>query len=433
MVSAIQKLYYYINDETPFPKIIDILKSSCKEEVEKSIKLAFFTRDPRKNGKGYRKIGRSIIQWIFIQHTDDMYKYVKKIPEYGRWDDLFELFPNVLPLYDKTFVERNYSVKLSDDEFEKLIDRQKCVVYFYINQLKKDQVKMRNKNKASYAAKWMPNEKSEFNRKYGIIKTICESWKMSPKVLRKNVISPLRNHLNIVERKMCDKKPIDFDKISRGTLYRYRKSFTKLDKKKFNRAVKKPRVKQVPRILPHEMCMNYNIPFIEKYSKELDLNIEHSWLNFIDKHRDKKIFENSITIIDTNERMKKEGELYEYNCKYFMNVALSIALFTTSINLNEDYSGKVFIYNRPLRIVDIDPKKTLNKSLEHLMERGVCGQFLTQKNITDQLTKYEKCPKNVYIITNKIWEDVFEEFDEFEYEKPFKKKKQDPTKIYFWN
>ena len=41
-------------------KIIDILKSACKEDVEKSIKLAFFTRDPRKNGKGYRKIGRSI-------------------------------------------------------------------------------------------------------------------------------------------------------------------------------------------------------------------------------------------------------------------------------------------------------------------------------------------------------------------------------------
>ena len=453
MVSNVEKLYYYTDSDTPFPRILELLKKAAKEDIDKTIKLAFHLREPGKNGRGYREIGRTIFQWLFIQYPDEMKKEYKHIPSYGRWDDLFHLFPNVLPVYDKLFLEKNYNVKLSDEQYENVKKNQESVVYFYINQLKKDKKSMKKGEGVTFAGKWIPRETCMFNRKYGIVNTICDYWKLSPRILRREYTTPLRKYSNVVEVKMCAKEKIDYTRLPSSSLYRYRKYFTNNDCLEFNEWLNRARPKLIPSLYPHEICMMYNTPFIKSYMHSVDLNIEYQWNTFIEKAMDNKNFKNCFSIVDVNERMKREGELYEYNCKYFINIAIAYALFMDSLCENKEIKGTIGCYNNPIRKYPVVQNRTFHQKLKEILHIMMPGQDLCQEDLINKLKEFKKKPERVYIFTNKRYTDVFEDFDLLKYTKSFKKKKgkkekgvkekdDDKSKdeeecvipdIYFWN
>ena len=63
-----------------------------------AMKFLFYIRD-REEGLGERRIFRVVIKYLAIKETDIIKSVIPLIAEYGRWDDLLELFDTPLEKY----------------------------------------------------------------------------------------------------------------------------------------------------------------------------------------------------------------------------------------------------------------------------------------------------------------------------------------------
>ena len=90
--------------DTNYPELTTLIKN-LTYDFDTLIALSFFIRSPR-SGRGHKKIFRHIIQIMFIHDSEKVLNVLHKIPQYGRWDDIFYLFPNVLKLKKIEFVKK---------------------------------------------------------------------------------------------------------------------------------------------------------------------------------------------------------------------------------------------------------------------------------------------------------------------------------------
>jgi hypothetical protein len=222
---------------TSAPKLFMTLKESCDENIEDTIRTIFYLRDYR-NGSGFRRVGRRALIWLFLNHSEEFEKVMHLIPQYGRWDDLIEFFPNVLNLNDEKFLCRNYSMRnISPSLMKKLLSIQLKIVCFYANQLIDDRRKMHDGEKVSLCAKWAPTEKDSYDRKYETVETLINVMNITKSKYRKFYTSPLRAYLKITERNICAKnwKSIDYNCVTKYAMFKYIKCFTKYDYERFRK------------------------------------------------------------------------------------------------------------------------------------------------------------------------------------------------------
>lgn len=71
--------------------VINMFKNAYNEDATLALKCLFYLRDVR-GGQGERRFFRVCIKWLANEHTDEMNAMIRFVQEYGRWDDLFELF-----------------------------------------------------------------------------------------------------------------------------------------------------------------------------------------------------------------------------------------------------------------------------------------------------------------------------------------------------
>ena len=78
----------------------------------------------------------------------------------------------------------------------------------------------------SIAAKWAPTENCKIDRQRSVVYTLCKEMKWTKREYRQNYLSPLRNHLQVVERFLCDRKlcALDFDNIPSGAFKNIKRS-----------------------------------------------------------------------------------------------------------------------------------------------------------------------------------------------------------------
>ena len=94
------------------------MSKSSEESIVDTFLIAFYIRDCR-GGKGERALGRSALLWLFINHPVQFLKVLKFIPEYGRWDDVLQFFPNVYSASDD--IDRcNVQIKMVELFVEKI-------------------------------------------------------------------------------------------------------------------------------------------------------------------------------------------------------------------------------------------------------------------------------------------------------------------------
>lgn len=87
-----------------------MFKNAYEENPTMALKCLFYLRDIR-GGQGERRFFRSCIHWLAQRHKDEMEHLIKFVPEYGRYDDLFELFDTALEAemmgYIKYIIDKN--------------------------------------------------------------------------------------------------------------------------------------------------------------------------------------------------------------------------------------------------------------------------------------------------------------------------------------
>lgn len=220
---------------TSAPRLYMSLQRACDENMHNAIQAILYIRDYR-HGLGFRRVGRRALVWFFLHYPNEFEKIIHIIPQYGRWDDLIEFFPNVLNLSDEKFLCRNYAIKnIPDAIMQKLVVIQTKIVDFYAQQILRDLHAMYTNQKVSLCAKWAPTEKDSYDRKYNTIDTLCRALNTTKAKYRKFYISPLRSYLKIVERNMCARKwsEIDYNCVTKHAMFIYTQAFDKHDYTRF--------------------------------------------------------------------------------------------------------------------------------------------------------------------------------------------------------
>lgn len=163
--------------------ILSYFAGAYGENRNSAMKLLFWARDVR-GGAGERRLFRAVIRWLAANDADALRKNVQFIPEYGRWDDVLELFGT--PLESEAL--RLIASGLQEGH--------------------------------GLCAKWMPRKGAAANK-------IRAYMRMTPKNYRKGLVELTR----VVEQLMCANQfeAIDYGKLPSLAAARYQNAFKRHD------------------------------------------------------------------------------------------------------------------------------------------------------------------------------------------------------------
>lgn len=180
--------------------VILLFKNAFEENAELALKCLFWLRDCR-GGQGERRFFRVCIKWLAQNHPNRIRDLIKYLPEYGRYDDLFELFDT---------------------------DLEKDVINLIRTQLMEDMASQ--KNGISLIAKWLPSENASSTVTIARAKKIRNALEITSKDYRK-MLSKLREKIKVLERLMSANRwdEIEFDKIPSKAGLIYKNAFARRD------------------------------------------------------------------------------------------------------------------------------------------------------------------------------------------------------------
>ena len=192
---------------------IGAMRTRSEDEIVKKFELAFqedslgamrclfYARDIH-GGLGERRVFRVLLTYIANKHTEELRKNIDKIPEYGRWDDVYSLVG--------TKVEDN----MWDD--------------------------VKNEESSSLLAKWLKkaDASSPNTRKLGIY----TAKKLGMSVYDyKRLCNRLRKHIDVVEQRMSARQwdTINYPAVPSRAMMNYRKAFARHDQERFEEYINK--------------------------------------------------------------------------------------------------------------------------------------------------------------------------------------------------
>lgn len=248
--------------------IIDMFMKAVGEDALLSIKLLFHVRDVR-GGMGERNTFRILIKHLANTKPELVKNNIAKISEYGRWDDLFELF----------------DTQLENDALELISTQLILDMETDIN------------GSISLLAKWLPSINTSSKKSVKMAEKIAKQLDLSHRQYRK-ILSALRSRLNVVEKKMSAREwdTIIYEIVGSRSHMIYSKAFNKHDSLRFSKykaalAEGKTKINAVG-IAPYELVH-------KSISKTGESEIiEAQW-----KALPQILSENALAIIDTSSSM----------------------------------------------------------------------------------------------------------------------------------
>ena len=420
------------------PQLYQYMKDSSNEDVIDTFLLSFNIRDCR-GGKGERDLGRRSLIWLFLNYPKQFYNIMCLIPEYGRWDDLLQFFPNVLDLSDIKYLRQNYCADISDQNLNSLKYLQSNIVKIFSSQLKNDLKAMNEGKPCSLAAKWAPTEKDSLDSEHGVYKTLATSMGISPRVLRKKYLTPLRGYIKIVEKYMCDRKwnEIDYNKVPSCAMKKLKKAFEKHDVERFQEwktALSKndPSVAKVcgKQLYPHELVREI------RNSGRSDAVCEAQWKVLEEETLKLGSLEDSVVVVDTSASMHCNDYLpFDVACS--LGILISGATrgcfknHVITFNNNPEFVliKEGTLINRWIQVSGINwgGSTNIQKTFEMILERS--KQFEL---------KQEDMPKRLFIISDMQFNCVegYNDSNKTNYEKieeMYKQSGYTRPQIVFWN
>ena len=180
--------------------VILLFKNAFEENETLALKCLFYIRDCR-GGQGERRFFRVCMKWLAENYPNRIRDLVQYLPEYGRYDDLFELFDT---------------------------DLENDVISLIKTQLTEDMASQ--KNGISLIAKWLPSENTSSARTIARAKKIRNALGITSKDYRK-MLSKLREKIKVLERLMSANRweEIEFDKIPSKAGLVYKNAFARRD------------------------------------------------------------------------------------------------------------------------------------------------------------------------------------------------------------
>ena len=254
---------------------IFLFKQAFEEDETLALKCLFYIRDCR-GGQGERRFFRVCLRWLAKNYPNKIKHLITYLPEYGRYDDLFELFNTPL---------------------------ESIVINLIHNQLLTDMTS--TKNGISLIAKWLPSENASNARTIARAKKIRKALNITSKEYRQ-MLSKLRGKINVLEKLMSANQwdKIEFDKIPSKAGLIYKNAFARRDiiAKKYEHFIKDKTTKvNATTLYPYEIVNKATKVFSKNLEDVNRLAINKYWENLPDYINQSDF--NMMCVIDTSGSM----------------------------------------------------------------------------------------------------------------------------------
>lgn len=172
------------------------LQQAYLEDRVTTLKIIFWAGDIRQ-GAGERRFFKLALNWLLNNHSEDLFNYIEYVPEFSRWDVLFELdHPFVLD-----YIFKNLSYRENGSKPNALL------------------------------CKWLPRRKQYNN----LAKKIRNRLGLTPKQYRKFIVE----HTKVVEQQMCANKwlDIEYSHVPSVAMHKYNKAWYRHDEQGFRKYI----------------------------------------------------------------------------------------------------------------------------------------------------------------------------------------------------
>ncbi len=400
-------LFFHACRGCNIPKLENMLEQCAKESVLDTFLLAFNIRDCR-GGKGERHLGRHAFAWLATRFPEQFERVFPLIPEYGTWEDLLYLFPNVIKYFNA--------------------DLHNKIVRFFANKLIEDRELMMEGKPVSLCAKWAPTEGDSLDRKYRLFELLAKTMEVSHKTLRKKYISPLRRYLKVIETLTCNKRweEIDFSTVPSCAMKNLRKAFSKHVPEQFTLWLEKLKNKEVKvnakQLYPHEL--------IEECEKsKYDPVVQAQWNVLVEETNKLGTFTDSIVLCDVSGSMQ--------GIPMRVSIALGILISTVT---RPPWNNAVMTFESNPKFVVV-PEGTLEQQYIAVRNAPWGGStdlmaafnLILRKAQASNLTQ-EEMPKRLYIISDMQFNSACGSSTNFDsVEKAYREAGYVRPEIVFWN
>ena len=303
-----------------------MFKEAYEENPTMALKCLFYLRDIR-GGQGERRFFRLCIKWLANEYTEEMEHLIAYVPEYGRYDDLFELFGTELE--------------------EEMMGYIKYVI---------------DKNEDHLVYKWMPsiNTSSRDTQERG--RKFAHEFGMSERSYRK-MLSEGRKACHLVETLMSQNEwdQIAFDKLPSRAGILYSKAFARREetKERYHAFMSNKTTKvNAGTLYPYDVvakAIEVMRPSYYNYYDRSSVNLNDTdrlaankyWDNLTDYFNNATL--NALCVCDTSGSMT--GGYYTKIAP--IDVAISIALYTAERAQGPFHNHFISFSSRP-RLVETE-------------------------------------------------------------------------------
>lgn len=404
-----------------------------KEYVKYLLRFIVYIRDPR-NGLGERELGRDLITTLFNNYDFDNKKDVfiwtiNNLYNYGRWDDLIDLFFRI-----------NWAA-FGSEEDEWGYSNGWQIINCLKKTLENDLKNMEDNAPITLLAKWMPSINTSSSNARHDARYFARHFKWSEKEYRQN-LSKLRKYLEVTERKMSlqEWNEIDYEKVPSLANLRYKDAFLKHDKER--------REEYLSKLAKGEVKINSSVNFphdvVHKYSsskwywefahQKYDEALEQLWKNL----KDIPGLKDTLVVRDDSGSMT--SCLGKTNITA-LEVATALGIYCAE-HCSDAYKNKVISFSKNPKYLDFSDKVSLHDKLNYLYQHSEFANTnirkvfqLILKTAIENHLKQEDLPKQILIISDM----EFDEGADFvgnpieEAQKEFEKYGYKVPKLIFWN
>lgn len=357
------------------------LTASYVQDKIKTLKIIFWAGDIRQ-GAGERRFFKIAINWLNNNYKEDFEKYLQYIPEFSRWDVIFEV------------------------DNDKVLD-------FICENIKEN----------GLLCKWLPRKKQYNNLAYKIQKKL----NITPKQYRKLIVG----NTKVVEQKMCSKKwsEIDYKTVPSVAINKYNKAWYRNDYDRFTdyiNDVKNGKTKiNASVIFPHDIMKNVIDIFGWRAQKLNDAQIAQ-WNNLPNYLGNEN---NSILpVCDVS------GSMYGLP----MAISVGLGLYISERNTG-DFKDAFITFSDVPKLKYL--KGDINQRIEQLIESdwGMNTNFMAVfKLILDKAIKnnlsQDDLPKTILVISDMEFDEADDNNTNYEaVKKMFEKAEYKLPNLVFWN
>ena len=353
-----------------------LFKKAYEEDPILALKCLFYIRDCR-GGQGERRFFRICMRWLARTYPTVAANLIEQIPEYGRYDDLFELF--------NTPVES-------------------AVLQFITDQLVLDMGSIVDNDikGISLLAKWMPSENAHSKIAKERARKIRQYIGMTPKEYRQ-MLSKLRMHINVLERLMSANRweEIKFDKIPSKAGFIYRNAFARRDiiAKKYEDFIRNNETKvNTTTLYPYEIVKQARY-----YHNEVEREaINKYWTNLPDYLNGSDM--SMMCVVDTSGSMCWP-DLGNAGNVQPIDVAISLGMYCAE-RMTGPFANKYISFSSRPQLIKIEGIDFCNK-VKRIYKTNLCENTnlpavfdLLMNTATFKKVKKSDIPKTIVVISD---------------------------------